>query len=1068
MAGDAPSGRSTATILFTDLVGSTALRAELGEDAADELRRSHDRLLGDAITGQGGRIVKGGGDGLVATFTSASDGLAAAVAGQQAIDRHNRQPRRPARLSVRMGLSAGDVTFEDDDVFGMPVVEAARLEAAADGGQILCAEIVRILARGRGADTIEPIGFLELKGLPEPLAACQVGWTAARAGQEPALPEQLAVEAARPFVGRVDEIAAIDAALDELATGSGLQVIWLSGEPGIGKTRLAAEAARRASHRGHPVLFGRCNEDLAVPYQPIVEALATLADRLADDELATMAGPHGAHLARLVPDLAARAPALTPPAPTTPEADQHRLYEAVRHWLGGLAAPVLVVDDVHWATGPTLGLLAHLARNPAGEGTVVVCTARNTAPDQTEAVLDLLADLDRSGRLHLVEVGGLSAAETAELVGDAARGDRLHAETAGNPLFITTYQAERSGTSALGVAATVRRRLSRLPPAVRQVLESASVAGLQFELPVLAGALDLPERAVLDALDLATAAGITQETGADRYQFTHALVRDALLDGLSASRRARLHGAVGQRLVAVLGPRAIERAAELAHHFAEAVPTVEEALAADYAELAGRRAVDLFSYTEAATALEASADRTPADRPTQRIDRLLATSRAWRDSARYDDAFRTLETVIDEALELGDAGRVVQAAVAHADLAWRLGDANAPSINHLERALSITTADDHTLRASALSALGIAHYLRGEDGRGPAARALELASTGDDRRLLGNVLWRYVFVHYQRPFDAEEMLRHAQHVEAIAGELADEELLMMALAMRASNEVELARPGLGRHSFERLRAVTGRSHDDFWSHGVLQFELNFAWQAGDVGAVEALLSTPATPTTDVRWRPPAGLDALRMFNLRREQDRLHELAPLLDHVLSSAPSAGLWTAGLALLLAELGRADDARDRISELLDGRGDLVVRDDGMRELNCAFLAEAAFLARDPRPAAALVASFRSLRPQTGQMMLIHGSVGCLGPADRWVGLAAAAGGDLATARSTLESAAALCRRIDAPLWLATCLCDLAEATGDQDALDEARRVARNRNWPRVHRRIVELTSPGRAREC
>ena len=100
-----------------------------------------------------------------------------------------------------------------------------------------------------------------------------------------------------------------------------------------------------------------------------------------------------------------------------------------------------------------------------------------------------------------------------------------------------------------------------------------------------------------------------------------------------------------------------------------------------------------------------------------------------------------------------------------------------------------------------------------------------------------------------------------------------------------------------------------------------------------------------------------------------------------------------------------------------------------DGVRGSNCAFLAEAAFLASDPRPAAALVASLRSLRPRAGELMVIYGSVGCLGPADRFVGLAAAAGATSITARSALESAVALCGRIGAPLWLATCLCDLAE---------------------------------------
>ncbi|MGH9008749.1 MAG: adenylate/guanylate cyclase domain-containing protein, partial [Acidimicrobiia bacterium] len=139
-------GRLTATVLFTDLVGSTELRGRLGEEAAEELRRRHDRLLTEAVEANAGQVVKGLGDGIMATFAGASDAVAAAVAIQQAVDRLNRSGKAPVPLGVRVGLSAGDVTFEDDDVHGTPVIEAARLCAAAEGGEVLIADVVRVLA----------------------------------------------------------------------------------------------------------------------------------------------------------------------------------------------------------------------------------------------------------------------------------------------------------------------------------------------------------------------------------------------------------------------------------------------------------------------------------------------------------------------------------------------------------------------------------------------------------------------------------------------------------------------------------------------------------------------------------------------------------------------------------------------------------------------------------------------------------------------------------------------------------------------------------------------------------
>ena len=157
------STTGTATIVLTDLVGSTALRSQLGERAADELRRDHDAALTAAVSAHRGRVVKGAGDGILAAFDSASDGVAAAVAMQQAV--HELGRRRRLRAGDPGGVSAGDVSWEDGDCFGLPVVEAARLEAAASPGQILCAEIVRALARGRASVEFGPAASLSLKGL---------------------------------------------------------------------------------------------------------------------------------------------------------------------------------------------------------------------------------------------------------------------------------------------------------------------------------------------------------------------------------------------------------------------------------------------------------------------------------------------------------------------------------------------------------------------------------------------------------------------------------------------------------------------------------------------------------------------------------------------------------------------------------------------------------------------------------------------------------------------------------------------------------------------------------------
>jgi class 3 adenylate cyclase/CheY-like chemotaxis protein len=165
----------TVTVLFTDIVGSTQLMASVGQASADRLRGRHFAGLRAALAVHRGREVKTLGDGFMAVFDSVSDGLACAVTMQQAVAREN-EGRDADRLAMRIGLSTGEVTEEEGDYFGVPVIEASRLCASAGPGQILTTELVRLMLSAGGVHTLEPVGTMTLKGLPQPVAACEVAW----------------------------------------------------------------------------------------------------------------------------------------------------------------------------------------------------------------------------------------------------------------------------------------------------------------------------------------------------------------------------------------------------------------------------------------------------------------------------------------------------------------------------------------------------------------------------------------------------------------------------------------------------------------------------------------------------------------------------------------------------------------------------------------------------------------------------------------------------------------------------------------------------------------------------
>ena len=256
------------TILFTDMVGSTALASSLAASAADELRRGHFSILRRAVSESGGTEVKNLGDGLMVVFGSASAALSCAVAMQQGVERDNRD--REQTVGLRVGLSGGEVSKEDDDYFGDPVIEAARLCARCEGEEVLAADVVRLMAGRRSHQECRALGELTLKGLPDPVAAVEVLWEpldGADSGSDVPLPERLGVRPAVGVVGRETETSTMLDAFKRVVAGEGREVILVSGEAGSGEDdpgrRLGARRVRRRCVRLVRALRGGSRDPLS-------------------------------------------------------------------------------------------------------------------------------------------------------------------------------------------------------------------------------------------------------------------------------------------------------------------------------------------------------------------------------------------------------------------------------------------------------------------------------------------------------------------------------------------------------------------------------------------------------------------------------------------------------------------------------------------------------------------------------------------------------------------------------------------------------------------------------------
>jgi class 3 adenylate cyclase len=587
-------GTQTATILVTDLVGSTALRGEVGEERAEALRRSHDRALVEAARANGGTVVKGLGDGVLVMFAGAAEAVAAAVAMQRAVDLLARSERLP--LSIRVGVSAGDVTLEDGDCFGAPVVEASRLCAAADGGQVLVAEVVRVLARGRGGHEMTPVGELELKGLAEPVPTFDVAWEPAAGAAD--------LRTRTPYVGREREREVLAGRIAAARDGTG-GLVLVCGEPGIGKTRLTNEVC--SDFDDVITLFGGCHDGDVVPYAPFAEAVTEWVRRSPVDAVRSTLGPDASVVARLAPAIHEILSEVGEPLAVPADAETARLHDAMGQVLTRLAAEapiVLVVDDLHWADEATVGMLRAVARVAGRTRLLVVGTYRETDLDRRHPFAAALPLIQREVEPTRIALDGLRADDVRALLERLSGHDvpaefatLLATETDGNPFFLreTLLHLVDEGRlrevdgvwvaapGDLGIPAGVRdvigRRLSRLSPDANKLLAAGALFEVAFPLAVVATVTKIDEDDALDAVDEALDARIVAASGEfDHYAFTHALFRHTLVEELNPSRQVRMHRAIAEAIEKdVRGVPDPVTAATLARHFlrSAAIPGAE-------------------------------------------------------------------------------------------------------------------------------------------------------------------------------------------------------------------------------------------------------------------------------------------------------------------------------------------------------------------------------------------------------------------------------------------------------------------------------------------------------------
>ncbi len=892
-----------------------------------------------------------------------------------------------------------------------------------------------------------------------------------------------------PFVGRTAELQTLRQSI-----GDG-RLVLICGEAGIGKTRIAEELAQETGDHAAVVHWGRCWEGEGTPaFWPWTQILRAHLRAEGPDAIHGQHADAIARLAALVPEIGDR----STPGYGIPDADpthaRFQLFDAVVSLFRTAATSrpvVLVLEDLHWADLPSLALLQYVTRELGASPILIIATYRNTSATDASALSNAVADLSRHRHCVQLALQGLDEDDVRILVTDrlgATTTEFIHAvmrKTAGNPFFLTQLlqllaREPRSSLSDLpalgipdGVRDALRQRLRGLEPSSRALLETAAVIGDEFALATL-HALELsPPEALLRALGDAVSRGIVGESPdkPGQYDFTHALIREALYDDLPLAHRVDIHTRVGEALERCYGASAGQHAAELAHHFLVAAVADTGTRAISYAMRAGDHASRLLAYEQAVAWHRAALDTITAWQPADQhatAAASLALGEAQVRAGLPKEAEETFHRVVAlartlhlpemlgrAALGLGQVDRVQE----------QLGGL-------LDEALNALNATDSSLRARLLSLRAIVLYWAQpeEQKRALSDDAIAMARRLDDVPTLTYVLSSRI-ASLSGPDDVELRLDAATEMSALGERCGDREVGMVGFGWSIADRLALGQIGRVRQDVETFaeRARTVKHPYHVWWSTILTTMctiLEGRFDEGERLVHEALALGQRAVATDA-----SHVFAGQLYALRIEQERLRELEPIMRSIADEFPAISGARCGLALLYAETDRPAEAAIELERLAENDFEAMPR-------NPEWLSSIAVLAQTTAllPGSPYAARLYDLMRPYEHLVIVSGLGSlCAGAVAHFLGMLAGRLERWTAAAEHLEQGLRLHTRIGAPVWMAYTHYEaavLAAATGDrtraETAMAHAARIGDEFGMPRLHRKLGALGLPAGAADA
>jgi class 3 adenylate cyclase/tetratricopeptide (TPR) repeat protein len=765
------------TIMMTDIVGSTELRRARGDHDADDILALQAAIVQHKVAEFGGRLRKSLGDGFLISFPSNVAAVRAAVAIQRALDEHNTADPQGA-VEVRIGIHSGEVAERDGDLLGQAVHAAARVMAEAVGGEILITDEIREDAEPQLDYSFLDSGLFWLRGFAERWRLYEVSWNDTSTGAR-----SIALPARRtPLVEREAERATLRQLIDDALVGHG-KLALVAGEPGLGKSRLVAEIGNEAQARGMGVLTGHCVEmSGAPPYLPYVEIIEqAISNPHSPLALRTALGDVAPEIARIAPALRRVFPDIIPPPVELPgELARRYLWNSLSEFIGRAARDqplLLVLEDLHWADESTVLLTEYLAPLLPKMPVLVLGTCRDLEVDLSIPLARVIRQLARQRLVERVDLRRLSFDGVRAMLlalAEQPAPERLvrivDSETEGNPFFVEEVYLHLVESGALldehgrvrsdvridevpapeSIRLVLGQRLDRLAPSTREILVAAAVCGRVFDSDLVGEMVDPRQDVLVEAFDEAKRARlVTPGKVPGELMFSHELIRQTLLSGLSAVRRERLHLQAANAIERRYADDLEAYARDLAYHLSRAGRRADWTRLGRYLTIAGDRAFDAAAFEDAVDHFEHALSLVSADAQLGRAELLEKLAMALRSVGRWDEALRTMIDSLDRYEALGQVeaiGRLGWAMVYQLVWTVRLVEGMQVGQRTLAGLGDAVSAD----KARVLSALGFALSVSGDYAAATIKfdQARAMANQVENERALADVLHMQTIHHF--------------------------------------------------------------------------------------------------------------------------------------------------------------------------------------------------------------------------------------------------------------------------------------------------------------------------------